>query len=222
MFPFCPRCGHFLDQEQPSGKMVICARCGGEVGVISPPTTPVVIDQTEDLLRRGVAARCPACGQVVEVKVRGSDRALVPHFAVGPQRKICPGGGKPLEAPPQTAAAPSPGRKDLSALMTRDRIRVIVCRKDSDPTVEELTLEYLDKSDRIRLQIEALRELLGRDFRMKPYPPPLNRAHLAVWGNASECVVARKHERGGFEPMSDAEIAQILTDLQQHRPRFFS
>jgi DNA-directed RNA polymerase subunit RPC12/RpoP len=224
MFPFCPHCGRSLDQEQRPGQTVLCAHCGQQVGVGPLPEKPAVVDQTEELLRRGVAARCPLCGQVVEVKARGTARTFVPHYAAGPQRRMCPNGGKPLpaESPAATPApAPAPGRKDLSGFMTRDRTRVVLCRKDADPTIEELILEYLDKADRVRLQIEALRELLGPDFRMGAYPPPLNRAHLAVWGNATACVIARRHERGGYEAMSDAEVAEILADLKQHKQRFF-
>ncbi len=151
---------------------------------------------------------------------------FVPHFPPG-QRKVCPGSGKAAPAP-ETPAAPvrpapiprPPGVKDFSAQMTRDFIKVVSCRKDAEPRIEELTLEYLDKNDRVRLQIDALRDILGNDFRLQPYPPALNRPHLAVWGNAAAWVVAHKHDRGGYETMSDAELGQVLAEVRQHARLF--
>jgi DNA-directed RNA polymerase subunit RPC12/RpoP len=221
VFPFCPHCGHTLDQPQPAGQVVVCARCGFQIGVASLPPKTEVIDTTEELIQRGLAARCPQCGQLVEIKARGTARALVPHYATAPQRKLCPGSGKELTAAP--AAPPkAPAGKDLSALRIREVIRVVACRRESDPQIEELTLEYLDRSDRVRLQIEALREILGSDFRMKDYPPALRRPELAVWGNATACVIAKRHPQGGYQQPSDAEIAHILEDLKQNRPLFFA
>jgi hypothetical protein len=112
--------------------------------------------------------------------------------------------------------------KDLSAAMTRDRIKVVSCGRDGNPSIEELTLEYLDKNDRVRLQIDALRDVLGPDFRLLPYPPALNRPHLAVWGNAARCVVGRKHDQGGYQQLADADVQLVLADLGQHRPLFFA
>jgi hypothetical protein len=112
--------------------------------------------------------------------------------------------------------------KDFSALMTRDFIKVISCRRDANPKIEELTLEYLDKKDRVRLQIDALREVLGPVFQLRTYPQSLNRPHLAIWGNATVCVVAKKHDQGGYQQMTDAELQPILDDLKQHRPLFFA
>jgi DNA-directed RNA polymerase subunit RPC12/RpoP len=220
VFPFCPHCGHTLDQPQPAGQAVICARCGQQVGVVALPQETVVINQAEELVQRGLAARCPHCAQLVEVKARGTGRALVPHYATAPSRRLCPGSGKELAAEP-AAAPPAPAGKDLSGFMTRDVIRVVACRRESDPQIEELTLEYLDRSDRVRLQIEALRDLLGTDFRMKDYPAALRRPELAVWGNATACVIARRHPQGGFQQPTDAEVAHILEDLKQNRPLFF-
>ena len=221
MFPFCPHCGHTLDQPQPAGQPVVCARCGRQVGVVSLPEKAVVTDQAEELVQRGVAARCPHCAQLVEVKARGTGRAFVPHYATAPQRLLCPGSGKELTA---ASAAPSkaPAGKDLSGFMTREVIRVVACVRASDARIEELTLEYLDRSDRVRLQIEALRTILGTDFRMKDYPPSLRRPDLAVWGNATTCVIARRHPQGGYQQPTDTEVADILVDLWQHGPLFFA
>jgi hypothetical protein len=221
MFPFCPDCGAFLDQEQVPGQAVVCACCGQRVGICPVPQQAQVVDPTEELIRSGAAARCPLCGQLVELRERTTGKVYVPHYAAGSQ-KMCPGGGKPLAAPAASPPEGPPGGKDLRALMTRDVIRVVLCPRAAAPQIEELTLEYLDKSDRVRTQIEALRELLGPAFRMKPYPPPLNRPQLAVWGDANACVVARKHPQGGFEPMADAELALVVTDLAQHRQLFFA
>ncbi len=112
--------------------------------------------------------------------------------------------------------------KDLSRYMNRDLIKVICGRRGADPTIEELTLEYLDKADRLRVQAEMIRELLGTKFQMKPYPAALKRPHLAVWGNADLCVVAHKHERGGFQPMADAELLAVAGEVRQYSQLFFA
>jgi hypothetical protein len=52
----------------------------------------VVVDETEELIRAGAAARCPVCRQVVALKANA--KTLVPHYAAE-KRKICPGSGKP-------------------------------------------------------------------------------------------------------------------------------
>jgi len=214
MFSFCPYCGQTIGgSEQVEGKMLVCPACGKTIGMVAAPKK-VIVDQTEELIRKGKAACCQVCHQVVEVRAGGT---LVPHHARG-QKKICPGSGKPYQAsePPQPPAA----SKDLRASMTRDVIKMVLCKRNAEPSIEELTLEYLDKSDRVRLQIEALREMLGSDFRMKPYPPQLGRNDLALWGNAAAFVVARKHERGGYQQMPDADIAAVLEDIRNSRSAF--
>ena len=226
-YNYCPHCGASIGQNQVAGQTLVCQNCGKEIGTVAAVPQKIVVDQTEELIRRGSAARCPVCQQAIEVK--GPTKNLVPHYAVG-QKKICSGSGKPsasaapAPAPPPPAAATlkTPGGRDLSKYYTRDLIRVISCQKGSAPRIEELALEYLDKADRVRIQIEALRYILGPSFRMKDYPTALNRPHLAVWGNTAACVIARKHERGGYEPMGDAEIAHVVTDVKNHEAMFFA
>ena len=47
--------------------------------------------------------------------------------------------------------------------MSRDVIKVISCTKAGEPRIEVLTLEYLDKSERVSIQIEgACVEMMGR------------------------------------------------------------
>jgi hypothetical protein len=223
MFSFCFHCGQSIDQEQVPGQTLMCKHCGKQIGVVEGPQK-VVMDQTEELIQGGTAARCPICRQVVEVKAQGTARSFAAHYAATPQRKICPGSGKPIASDPP--AVPSSGRtssgKDLSKFMTRESMRVVSCKRTADPLIEELTLEYLDKSDRVRIQIEAMRDILGADFRMKAYPPSLSRPDLAVWGNATACVVARKHERGGFQQLTNGEIKLVVEDLRQHKEQFYS
>ena len=229
MYPFCPHCGQTLDGQQPTGQTLVCRHCGQVIG--SVPSTPqrVVVDKTEELLRSGSTARCPLCQQVVELKSAGAAKSFVPHFGSATQRKMCPNSGKQVPASPSApAVVPSPSpiqrphtSKDLSAFLTREFIKVISCQRDADPQIEELTLEYLDKKDRVRLQIDALRDILGAEFRLQAYPPQLQRPHLAVWGNASICVVGRKHPQGGYQPMPDEELRQALEEVRQHKPLFF-
>lgn len=111
--------------------------------------------------------------------------------------------------------------KDLSKYLSREVIKVVVCTNVGTVTVEELTLEYLDKSDRVRLQIDALRDILGMQFRMEAYPPHLRRPHLALWRNDTTLVVAQKHPQGGYQPMLDAAVQQVLDELQQQMQAFF-
>ena len=226
MYDFCPHCGGDIGQEQVAGQVLTCKHCGRQIGVVAPAPEKVVVDQAEELVRSGKAAHCPLCRQLIEVRPQGPARVFVPHYTAPPQRRICPGSGKPVAGPPAEAppAPPrkTPGGKDLSAYMTRDRIKVVSCRRDADPRIEELTLEYLDRSDRVRLQIEALRDILGPAFRMRDYPQALNRPYLAVWASADACVVGKRHPQGGYQTMTDAEVAQVVADLRQHRQSFFA
>jgi hypothetical protein len=179
-------------------------------------------NQTEELIRQGLAARCPTCHQVVETRANGTARSFVPHFLQAGQRKICPNSGKQVATEPAPAPLQRPPTgKDLSAFLTRDFLKVILSKREAEPSIEELTLEYLDKSDRVRLQIEALREMLGPDFRMKPYPRELQKPFLAVWGNAGACVIAKKHAQGGYQQMSDGEAKSVLEDINRHKALFY-
>ncbi len=204
--------------------MLVCKHCGKDIGIVAAPQKKVMVDETEDLLQRGTAARCPLCRQVVEVRTSGSARTFVPHYAKSEPGKICPSSGKPVNADPPTAPSPlprGPASKDLRAFMACDSIKVVSFGKGADARIEELTLEYLDKSDRVRLQIEALRAILGPVFRMKPYPPQLHKPDMAVWGTATVCVLAKKHEHGGFQQMTDTEVTAVLEDLRQFPHLFF-
>ena len=115
----------------------------------------------------------------------------------------------------------TPGGKDLSKYYSNEMIRVVACAKGQDATIEELSLRYLDKADRVRIQIEALREILGQSFRMKDYPASLGRPHLALWSNATGCVVAKKHPQGGYQPTTDAELMEIVGDLRTNSQLFY-
>jgi DNA-directed RNA polymerase subunit RPC12/RpoP len=214
MFSFCPHCGQTIGgTEQVPGKMLVCRECGKPIGIVAAPKK-VMVDQTEELIRQGSAVRCQVCNHLIEVKAGG---ILVSHYAPG-QKKICPGSGKPVQrAAP--SKAPAQGQ-DLGAMMARDVIKVILCKGNAEPTIEELTLEYLDKSDRVRLQIEALRDMLGASFRMKPYPLEHGKANFATWSSTAAFVVARKHQDGGYQPMSDADLNAVLDDIRKNRPVF--
>jgi hypothetical protein len=98
--------------------------------------------------------------------------------------------------------------------MTRDAVRLVSCRRGEEPRIEELALEYLDKTDRVRIQIEALRDILGASFRLRDYPAALAKPELAVWGHATACVIGKKHAQGGYETLSNAEIATVVQDCR--------
>jgi hypothetical protein len=216
MYDFCPHCSQSIEQEQVPGRMLVCERCGKDIGFVGA-VQRAAVSETEQRILAGTAARCAACQQVVELK---AGKTLVPHYAAG-TRKICPGSGKPATATP-APSAPAPAGKDLRALMTRDVIKAISCPRNGEPRIEVLTLEYLDKSERVRIQIEALRAMMGGDFRMFDYPPSLNKPHLAVWGDTASCVVAARHDRGGYQSIADAEVAAVIADLRQSNALFFS
>jgi hypothetical protein len=225
-FDFCHHCGKSIAQDQAVGQTIVCRWCGQTIGVVKAPEK-VMVDGTEELIRSGKAARCPQCQQAVEVRVKGDARSFVPHQTQGPPRRMCPNSGKPVAAAvrPAPAAKPTsprpPTGKDLSAYMNRESIRVVACRRDAAPTIEELSLEYLDKADRVRIQIEAVRDILGPVFQMRAYPPNLQKPHLGIWGSAMICVIAKKHDLGGYQSMTDAELKAALADAQQRRALFF-
>jgi hypothetical protein len=220
MFDFCPNCGVTINQEQVEGRMLVCGQCRKDIGFVGA-VARIAVSETQERINAGTAARCPVCRQAVEVKTAGMVASLVPHFGPKDKRKICPGSGKPAAVDP-VIDKKTPRLKDLSAHMTRDTIKVISVTHDADPRIEVLTLEYLDKSERVRIQIEALREMMGADFHLRDYPPSLHKPHLAVWGNAEACVVAQKHERGGYQSIVDAEITVVLADLRQRKELFFA
>ncbi len=221
MYDFCPHCGQTLEHDQVAGRMLVCAHCGKDIGFVGA-VQYANVDGTEDLILAGTAARCPVCAQAVQVKQSGERKTLVPHYGSKDPRKICPGSGKPAVLPTGAPVPPSPARagKDLSAFMTRDVLKIVLARKNATPTIEVLTLDYLDKTERVRIQIEALREMLGTEFRMKDYPASLHRPHLGIWASADACVVAKRHERGGFESVADGEVAGVLADLKNQAGLF--
>jgi hypothetical protein len=197
---FCPHCGEVGGLRQ-QGDVLVCSRCGQQAGSVPVPVAPVIVKQADELLRQGTAALCPICGQLVER--RGA--VLARHF--DPKRKVCPGSSKP-----PTAAGDS---------MIREAIRVVSCGKGEPPRIEALTLAYLEPRDRVRVQIDALRDILGPQFRMGDYPAPLGRPQLAVWASATHCVIGKRHEQGGYQTLSDAELAQVVDDWQRQPALFF-
>ena len=215
MAEFCPHCGEIgglVRREQ----ALFCSRCGKQAGVMAP-VERLVTNQADDLIRQGTAARCPLCQQLVELR----DDVLARHWSPGAPRKLCPGSRKPSTI--ATPEAPRTAGKDLSAYMTRDTIRLISCRKGAAPRIEELTLAYLDKRDRVRVQIDALRDILGHDFRLCDYPAALGRPQFVVWiaPETAMCVVGKRHEQGGYQSMAEPEITQVMAELQQHARLFF-
>jgi hypothetical protein len=164
VFDFCPNCGQSIGQDQKAGRMLTCVHCGKDIGFVGEV-------RAEQHALPNVGS-CPVCQQSVEVRAA----VFVPHYAPA-SRKICPGSGKAV----QESAAKKPQGKDLSAFMTHDVHKVICCARKNEPRIDVLTLEYLDKSERVRIQIEALREMLGSDFCLAEYPPLLKKPHLAMW-----------------------------------------
>jgi DNA-directed RNA polymerase subunit RPC12/RpoP len=226
MFDFCQNCGASIGQNQVEGQFMTCRECGARIGFVEVPKK-IVVDGTQREIDQGNAARCPVCQQAVALKATGSHKAFVPHFTTGGPRKMCPSSGKPVSSTPAIPATPSPIQrpktsKDLSKFYTRECVRVILLRRTGDPTIEELNLEYLDKTARVRTQVEALKDILGPAFQLRAYPTALNRPHLAVWGNAEGCVIARKHPQGGFEPMPDEELLAVAKEAARERRALFA
>lgn len=214
MFDFCPHCGQTIEQDQVAGRMLVCGICGKDIGFVGA-VQRAAGDEVEARIQTGSATRCPICQQAVELKTSAAGKSLVPHYGTATPRKICPGSGKPARV-----ETPTPAGKDLGKWMTRDVLKVLYAPKNAEPRIEVLTLEYLDKSERVRIQIEALREILGGDFRLCDYPAGLQKPHLAVWTSSEACVIGKRHERGGFESLSDADVLAVLADLRQHRTLF--
>ena len=228
MLNFCPGCGGSIDQNQVGGQAVTCIHCGRLIGVATEGPRKVVVDQTDELIKGGTVARCSLCQQAVQLKSSGQVNTFRSPLRgrgtqdVSQQRQAAPAvpsapapraPGLRSTADPATATLPTvqtPGGKDLSKYYSRELIRVVACSKGQDATIEELALQYLDKTDRVRTQIEALRDILGPSFRMKDYPPALARPHLALWSNATRCVVAKKHPQGGYQPTADEELIQVV------------
>jgi hypothetical protein len=219
MFSFCPHCGKSIGQEQIEGRLLVCKHCTREIGLVASGKG-VMVNQADEIIRGGHAAPCPLCGQLVQVKASGTGKTFVPHYVTSPQRRICPGSGKQL-VPASSPVKNKPAGKDLSAFMTREVFRIVSCGSSTGPVIEELTLEYLDKSERVRTQIEGLRAILGPDFRMKDYPAGLKQPDLAVWGNCSGCVVAKKDPRGGFQQLTSGEIILVMEQIKQDKQLFF-
>jgi DNA-directed RNA polymerase subunit RPC12/RpoP len=224
VYEFCPHCSQALEQEQVAGRMLVCARCGKDIGFVGAVQRAAVAE-TEELIRGGTVGRCPVCAQAVELKMTGESRTFVPHYGASPPRKLCPGSGKPVAAdlpPPPAAKKKTPPGNNLRAFMTRDVIKVVFWSKGADPRIEMLTLEYLEKTERVRIQIEALREMLGQYFRMRDYPASLNKPDLALWISAADCVVAKKRDHGGYDSIADAEVTAVLADIRQCADLFFT
>lgn len=92
MFDFCVSCGRSMG-NRPKGGAITCQFCGKTYQL--PAAEPKqVIDQNEQLIKQGTAARCPLCQQVVEVRGSGA-RSYVPHY-LKTERKMCKNSGKPV------------------------------------------------------------------------------------------------------------------------------
>lgn len=222
MFSFCHHCGGAINQEQVVGQRLVCRSCKKEIGVVEAEPERIIVDKTEALVQSGKVAKCPECQRLVEIREKKGRRSLAPHMGAGPSR-MCIFSGKPAPAVPTPADVPQRPRtsKDLSGYVTHESITVVACGKTGDPTFEMLTLDYLDKTDRVRVQIDAVRDILGGAFKMRSYPEALKRPHLAVWSTPTRCVVARRHAQGGYEAMPDADLPALAEEIRKFRNLFF-
>jgi hypothetical protein len=224
MFSFCHHCGGSINQNQVAGQRLVCTWCKKEIGVVEAEEPErIVVDKTEALVQSGKVAHCPECHRLVEIREKKGRRSLAPHMGAGPSR-MCIFSGKPAPAVPTPADVPArpATSKDLSGYVTRESITVVACGKTGEPTFEVLTLEYLDKTDRVRVQIDAVRDILGGAFKMMSYPAPLKKPYLAVWSTPARCVVARRHAQGGYEAMPDRELPGLAEELKKNRNLFFA
>jgi hypothetical protein len=158
----------------------------------------------------------------VQVKEKSGRRSLAPHLGAGPTR-MCIFSGKPAPALPGEEGEPKGpvSSKDLTGYMTQESVKLVACTKFGDPTIEVLNLKYLDKTDRVRVQIDAVRDILGGVFRMIEYPTVFKKPQLAVWTTSTRVVVARRHPHGGFESMPDPELRELCNELRNFRQCFF-
>jgi hypothetical protein len=106
--------------------------------------------------------------------------------------------------------------------MNSDVIKGISLQQGGEPRIEVLTLSYLDKRDRVRIQIDALREMLGPNFRMSEYPAALKRPHLTMWTTGTACFVAAKHPGGGCQSIGDGEVAAVIAEMRDKAALFLT
>ena len=99
VYDFCPHCSQTIEQEQVAGRMLICARCGKDIGFVGT-LQQAAVAETEELIRAGTIGRCPVCAQAVELKTAGASKTFVPHYAASATRKLCPGSCKPVAPDP--------------------------------------------------------------------------------------------------------------------------
>jgi len=105
-FNFCPNCGKTVGQAQKPGQQVVCQNCGrvvGKAAVVSAAIEAAPVhtvrqatgpDPNQELIKKGAAAHCRFCNQVVECRGTGEAKAFVPHYGPGPGRKICKSSGR--------------------------------------------------------------------------------------------------------------------------------
>ncbi len=94
MYDFCVSCGRSMG-NRPKDGFIVCQFCGNKYKL--PTAAPKqMIDQNEQLIRQGTAARCALCQQVVEVRGTAA-KTFVPHFLKN-ERKMCRNSGKPVPA----------------------------------------------------------------------------------------------------------------------------
>ena len=150
MFEFCPHCGQTVEQEQIVGNMLVCQKCGKDIGFVGAVQRSGVTE-TEQRLPAGTAAACPNCQQIVELTTTGAAKRSC-RITATRARSVRAAASRlvSLQPPPQ------PRARTWLRFMTRDVIKLVYCPKNAVLRIEVLTLEYLDKSDRVRIQVEAL------------------------------------------------------------------
>ena len=118
------------DRGEPvEGQPLTCRHCGKQIGTVAVLKKKEVIDQADELIRRGARHAAPCAGQPIELKATGPTRTYVPHFTAGDQRQDVSNSGKqPVPAAassPAVPAAPSVPREGpggrISALITPEK-----------------------------------------------------------------------------------------------------
>lgn len=100
-------------------------------------------------------------------------------------------------------------------------IKVVSCRKEGLPAIEELSFRAVTQPGHQQLQDRMVQEVLGGPYKESAYPAKLNKPDLRVLGNASQVLVVRRTPAGALQSLIDAELMLVADDFHKYRALFF-